>query len=283
VKWGETQQRHYDRIGSKRTGKRWATAILHKLAMIQWDLWEFRNGILHAPAGPLAVAKHTFLNSLIGEDFTRGKDGIDKHYYYLFKGDNTLDNLQAADIITKQQWLQPLLSARQDYEPPEAAITKESRLRRHMHEYLVDIGVRDTNTVYTTPGPSNAPTADEPTISEEYLQDAMGEWLKKESTTTTKKQRNTNNDTIDMTNTDSEQDKDLDSENEQIYKPSKNPTKERQSDSFRNITPNRLPNQICDTQRRHFQNLPIQRKTYITKQNKTTTTYLQRQISGWLL
>jgi hypothetical protein len=251
--------------------------------MIRWDLWELRNGILHAPTGPLAVAKHTFLNSLIGEDFTRGKDGIDRHYYYLFEGDNTLDNLQAADLITKQQWLQTLLSARQDYKPPEAAITKESRLRRQMHEYLVDIGVRDTNIVYTTPGPSNAPTTDEPTISEEYLQDAMGEWLKMDSSAPTKKQRNTNNGTIDMTNTDSESDEDSDSENEQLYKPSKNPTKERQSDSFRNITSNRLPNQICDTQQRHFQYLPIQRKTYITKQNKTTTTYLQCQISGWLL
>jgi hypothetical protein len=140
----------------------------------------------------LAIAKHTFLNSLIGEDFTRGTDGIDKHYYYyLFEGDNTLDNLQAADIITKQQWLQTLLSAGQDYEPPEAAITKESQLQRQMHEYLVDIGVRDTNTVYTTPGPSNAPTTDEPTISEEYLQDAMGEWLKKDPTANEKKQRNT--------------------------------------------------------------------------------------------
>jgi hypothetical protein len=231
----------------------------------------------------LAVAKHTFLNSLIGANFTRGTDGINRHYYYLFEGDNTLDNLHAADIITKQQWLQTLLSARQDYEPPEAAITKESRLRRQMHEYLVDIGVRDTNTVYTTPGPSNAPTTDKPTISEEYLQDAMGEWLKTDSTTTTKKQRNTYSDTIGMTNTDSESHEDSDSENEQLYEPSKNPTKERQSDSFQNTNPNRLPNQIFDTQQQHFQYLPIQRKAYITKQNKTTTTYLQRQISGWLL
>jgi hypothetical protein len=251
--------------------------------MIRWDLWEFRNGILHAPTGPLAVAKHTFLNSLIGEDFTRGTDGIGKHYYYLFEGDNTLDNLQAADIITKHQWLQTLLSARQDCEPPEAAITKESQLRRQIHAYLVDIGVRDTNTVYTTPGPSNAPTTDEPTISEEYLQEAMGEWLKTNSTATAKKQRNTTKGSIDMTNTDSESDEDMDSKNEQIYKPSKNPTKEQQSDSFRNTNSNRLPNQICDTQHRYFQYLPIQRKTHITKQNKTTTTYLQRQISGWLL
>jgi hypothetical protein len=111
----------------------------------------------------------------------------------------------------------------------------------------------------------------------------MGEWLKTESTTTKRKQRNTNTDTIDMTNTDSESDEYSDSENEQLYKPSKNPTKEKQSDTFQNTNPNRLPNQICDTQQRHFQYLPIRRKTYITKQNKTTTTYLQRQISGWLL
>jgi hypothetical protein len=140
VKWGEAQHRHYERIGSKRTSKRRATAILHKLAMIRCDLWEFRNGILHTPTGPLAVAKHAFLNSLIGKDFTRGKDGIDKYYYYLFEGDNTLNNLQASNITTKEQWLQTLLSARQDYEPPEAVITKESRLQRQMHKYLVNIG-----------------------------------------------------------------------------------------------------------------------------------------------
>jgi hypothetical protein len=109
VKWDEAQQRHYERIGSKRRSKRWATSIL---AMIRWVLWEFQNGILHAPTGPLAVAKHTFLESLIGEDFTIGKVG-------------TLDNLHASDITTKEQWLQTLLSARQDYETPEAVITKE--------------------------------------------------------------------------------------------------------------------------------------------------------------
>jgi hypothetical protein len=59
----------------------------------------------------------------------------------------------------------------------------------------------------------------------------MGEWLKTDSTATTKKQRNTNNDTIGM-NADSELDEDTDSENEQIYEPGKNPTTERQSDSF---------------------------------------------------
>jgi hypothetical protein len=103
----------------------------------------------------------------------------------------------------------------------------------------------------------------------------MGEWLKTDPTANTKKERKTDNATINMTNTDSESDKDTNSKDEQLYESSKSPTKERQSDSFRNSNPNRLPNQPCDTQQRHFQYLPIQQKTYITKQNKTTTTYLQ--------
>jgi hypothetical protein len=93
----------------------------------------------------------------------------------------------------------------------------------------------------------------------------------------------TGNATINMTNTDSESDEDTDSKNEQLYKPRKTPTKERPSDSFRNVNPNRLPNQTYDTQRRHFQYVSIQRKTYVTKQKKTMTTFLQQQISGWLL
>ena len=43
-KWNILQKAHYDRIGSRKTPKRWVTAILHKLSMICWDLWDFRNG-----------------------------------------------------------------------------------------------------------------------------------------------------------------------------------------------------------------------------------------------
>ena len=98
--------------------------------------------------------------SLTGEDFTGVTDRIDRYYYYLFIGDTPLENLQASDIITEEQWLQTILSARQDYEPPEASITKESWLRRLIHEYLVGIGVRDNKYNYPIPGLSTAPTTD---------------------------------------------------------------------------------------------------------------------------
>jgi len=40
--------------------------------MICWDLWDFRNNVLHAPAGPLAVAWHYRLNQDIEEEFALG-------------------------------------------------------------------------------------------------------------------------------------------------------------------------------------------------------------------
>jgi hypothetical protein len=249
--------------------------------MIRWDLWEFRNGILHAPTGPLAVAKHSFLNSLIGEDFTRGKDGIDKHYYYLFEGDNTIEKLQAADITTKEQWLQTLLSARQDYEPPEAIITKESRLRRQMHVYLVSIGVRETGKKYHTPGQSSAPTTDDPTISEEYLQDAMEDWLKADNTESTTKSKRRDRDTNDTTNNDN--DSEEATSNSDTSRLSQNPTSDTQEDYFRRESTNRLPTQPNETQRRHYKFLPLQRKTYTAQQREAPTILKQRQISGWLL
>ena len=176
--------------------------------MIRWDLWEFRNGILHAPNGPLAIARHSYLNSLIGEDFRQGTDGIHNNYYYLFSGDNTLEKLRSSDIISKEQWLESVLMARREYEPPEAPIAKESQLRRHMHEYLVSLGLRTNTRSYNIPSPVEAPETDDPTISEEYLQGAMKTWLSstphnRDNQTIDNPPRN-NPEIIDITENDSE-------------------------------------------------------------------------------
>jgi hypothetical protein len=42
--WAAVQQRYYDYIGSRRTGKRWLIAVITKLWDIAWDLWMDRNG-----------------------------------------------------------------------------------------------------------------------------------------------------------------------------------------------------------------------------------------------
>ena len=45
--WSDAQQRYYDLLGKRNTGKRWLTAIIQKLWDVAWDLWDHRNNVLH--------------------------------------------------------------------------------------------------------------------------------------------------------------------------------------------------------------------------------------------
>jgi hypothetical protein len=42
--WAAVQQKYYEYIGSRRTGKRWLVAVIKKLWEVAWDLWIDRNG-----------------------------------------------------------------------------------------------------------------------------------------------------------------------------------------------------------------------------------------------
>jgi len=127
-KWKIVQKAHYDRIGSRKTPKRWLTAILQ-------DLWQFRNNVLHAPAGSLAVAHHYRLNQDIEEQFTLGTADLRRSDYPLIRK-WTVARLHACDSITKKQWLESIRLAREQYEAPEAAIIMENALARAMKQWL---------------------------------------------------------------------------------------------------------------------------------------------------
>jgi hypothetical protein len=86
-----------------------------------------------------------------------------------------------------------------------------------------------------------------------------------------------------MTDTDIESDEETTSCKEPIYVPNQHSTTDRQGDYFQHPNPNRLPQQAHDTQLQHFKYLPIQGKTYVPKQKKAATSFMQRHISGWLL
>jgi hypothetical protein len=45
--WQAIQQRYYDSLCMRRTGRWWTMALIKKLWDIVWDLWEHRNNILH--------------------------------------------------------------------------------------------------------------------------------------------------------------------------------------------------------------------------------------------
>ena len=76
MKWKEAQKRHYMRMNMKKSAKLCVVAILKKMMMIQWDLWQFCNQVLHSPNGPLAVASHYSLNYRISKEIAKGIDDI---------------------------------------------------------------------------------------------------------------------------------------------------------------------------------------------------------------
>ena len=46
--WAEAQQQWYDWRKSRRTGKRWITSLVKKLAETSWQMWDHRNTVNNA-------------------------------------------------------------------------------------------------------------------------------------------------------------------------------------------------------------------------------------------
>ena len=141
-KWKEAQRRHYIRIGSKKSAKQWTIAIMHKLQLLQNDLWQFRNKILHSPTGPTAVASHhTLLNYDISEQFTLNTDGILEGSHCLFSHPYTLESLYSMSAEDKSHWLQQVQDACSCYEPPDdPAIRQLHSQQAYMNNYLITNG-----------------------------------------------------------------------------------------------------------------------------------------------
>jgi hypothetical protein len=45
--WQEIQENHYQRISSPKTGSSWLISIIRKQWLIAWDIWDYRNQVVH--------------------------------------------------------------------------------------------------------------------------------------------------------------------------------------------------------------------------------------------
>ena len=102
-----------DSYGNK---KRWIAAIIKKLSLTIWNMWDHRNSILHDPQGPTLVTLHNELNAQIRLEYWQGWDGLDTEARSFFKRD--VDNLCQKALSTKKMWLQSVPSARRNVHIP---------------------------------------------------------------------------------------------------------------------------------------------------------------------
>ena len=92
--------------------------------MIQWDLWQYRNKVLHSPASYIDIASHYTLNHQIRKE--KGIDSIAKTNSHMFSVHNSITNLQSSDISSKINWLGMVHLAQAEYEEPDTTIIRQS-------------------------------------------------------------------------------------------------------------------------------------------------------------
>ena len=117
-KWREVQQRYLTSIKSKRSSLRWCTAIIYKLMLVVWDIWQYRNQLVFGDDGELQVEEQNQINILIHQEFIIGGDHLLESDQYLFE-EYSLDRLLRADMELKRAWIARINAARHAIELPE--------------------------------------------------------------------------------------------------------------------------------------------------------------------
>ena len=88
-----------------------ATALIHKLFLVSWDLWQYRNDRLHAAAGQRELALHSDLNTEIESEYLLGSATLPEDSRYLIMS-RTLVDLFNDSVVGKSQWLRSIHAGR---------------------------------------------------------------------------------------------------------------------------------------------------------------------------
>ena len=106
----DLQNKHYKKKKSRRSGLRWTTAIIKKLFDVSWDMWEHRNGILHAiPDRHFRADDLEEANQDIDTEWNRGKAGLLIQDHFLFRSRNAVND---RNLEKKWEWLTSVREAR---------------------------------------------------------------------------------------------------------------------------------------------------------------------------
>ena len=117
-KWRHVQQRYLKSIKSKRSSLRWCTAIIYKLMLTVWDVWQYRNQLVFADDGELQVDERNRIHNLINQEFIIGRNDLLEGDQFLFE-DYTLDQLLTSDTVLKRAWIDRIKAARRAIDLPE--------------------------------------------------------------------------------------------------------------------------------------------------------------------
>jgi hypothetical protein len=111
-KWAQRQSDYYKKIGSKRSGRTWAIALLKKLWGVSWDMWEHRNGVLHGTELTASERRESIaLRADIAAERSKGTVGLDPFAIGLSNISDVV--VQKWRIPQQKKWLKTMKIARQ--------------------------------------------------------------------------------------------------------------------------------------------------------------------------
>ena len=107
--WTETQSAYYRMISSRRSSFQWTVAIITKLWDVAWDLWEQRNGFLHARENQALLHGMAGIDAEIRFQFQQGVTHLPRRVHYLFEG--SVEDLLSTSIRHWKKWLDSVIAA----------------------------------------------------------------------------------------------------------------------------------------------------------------------------
>jgi ribonuclease HI len=138
--WANAQQTYLTSIGSRLSIRRWTTAIIHKLLLTAWDMWDHRNRVLHSLTGDQRQTETHQLDQAILEELNSGYADLFPLDTHLVQAQERNQQILTGTIASKKKWLASVRLSRQlaqqqnTQDPARATLQRQQQLmQRWLH------------------------------------------------------------------------------------------------------------------------------------------------------
>jgi len=107
--WRETQASYWKTYKSRKSSKRWTTALIQKLLQIAWDMWQHQNHAFHQSELNKSTILESNANTHLRAIYDLGSGSVPIAARILWK--RTKKELIALPLAYKQQWIEPAIIA----------------------------------------------------------------------------------------------------------------------------------------------------------------------------
>jgi hypothetical protein len=104
--WVDLQQQHFHRMASRKSGRRWLTSIIRKQWRVAWDIWDYRNSVVHHKDFGTAAAR---MEQAVRTEYTKGVASAEMRVFF----NASLQTILQRSTQHQAEWLWRVQTARQ--------------------------------------------------------------------------------------------------------------------------------------------------------------------------